>query len=177
MRRFLPSLLVLIGCAGPALGKLEIRNLQASHGPYGPARESWDIYPHDELFIRFTVTGARADIDGKSDGILTIQLKSPDGKPIQDRSVPVRKELNLGGDSFVIQGTIPTTEKYPPGTYTLVLTYRDRLSSEAATVEQKVTCHATAFRILVPRFYRDGDRKVPGPVGGLVGETLHFQLK
>lgn len=176
MKPFVIPLLASLVGAAPALAKLEIGHLQAAHGPYGPERTTLDIYPHDELLLRFTVTGAKTDKDGKTDGELTIQLKGPDGKLVQDRTVPLKKDLNLGGASFVVQGTIPFKEKFAPGEYTLTLSYRDRLSSELATAERKLTCHPLSFQILAPRFFRDGERKVPAPVGGLVGETLHFHL-
>jgi hypothetical protein len=161
----------------PLSAKVEIKNVQASHGPYGPERTSLEIYPLDELFFRFQVTGVKTDPDGKIDGELIIQMKNADGKTVFDQKGSIQRQTMLGGNTFASYAFINIGAKVPPGEYTMLVTFKDRLGADSASFEKKVICKAPTFNIIVPRFYRDGDQKMPGPVGGMVGETMHFRLK
>jgi hypothetical protein len=176
MKPFVLAALIPLALSVPAFAKLEIVTIQACHGPFGPERQSWDVYPNEELGIRFTVTGARADKEGKTDGEITIRLTNAEGKALQDRTARTRKDLALGGDSFIIQGAMPIAPDLKPGEYTLSISYRDRLSGETASFDRKVRCLPPSFQILMPRFFRDPELKVPCSAGGFVGENLQLRL-
>ena len=51
--------LLLIGSLTPAFAKLQIKDVQASHGQLGPERKDLDYVRGDELYVRFTVVGLR----------------------------------------------------------------------------------------------------------------------
>src|SRR5262245_35136589 len=106
MKSRLSALVTMLVASAPALAKVEITEVQASYGPYGPERPSLDVYPHDEVFFRFHIAGAKTDDDGKVDGELTIQLHNAEGKPVFNQNGKVQRQLQLGGDSFVSQAYI-----------------------------------------------------------------------
>lgn len=161
-----------------ALAKLEIKNVQPSHGLLGPARESDDVFPLDEYFVRYQVTGIKPDKDGKADLTTTVQLTNSEGKVVYEPE-PKGKRIDLfqGGDTVQTSGFVTFSEKVPLGEYKLTVTVKDLTSKEAASFDRKLTCKPAKFQILIPRFARDADSKVPAGTTGLVGETLHYSLK
>ena len=177
MQRVAATVVALLAFAGPASAKLELRNVQASHGPLGPERTSLDVSPLDEIHFRFLVAGVKTDADGRTDAELSVRLTNADGKAVVDQRGPVRRELMLGGDVLPSQAFISIGPKAPPGEYTLKVTFIDKIAKESASFERKLTCKPTTFQILVPRFFYDADGKVPGPAGGVVGETVYVRLR
>jgi hypothetical protein len=175
MKPLAPPLVALLIFASPALAKLEILNLESSQGTYGPSRQSFDVYPYDELFLRFRVAGAKA-ADGKVKGDVTIRITPAGGQAVYNKTNRVTKELSLGGDTFFLQGGIPIPGEFKPGAYTLQVSYRDDGSGESVSSEQKFNCLPISFQIIMPRFFRDPDFRVPAAVGGMVGENLHIRL-
>ena len=158
--------------------KLEIRNVQPAHGVLGPARTSDDVVPLDEYLVRYQVAGIKPDKDGKADLEISALLNGPDGKPVfQRKNPPAARPLPLGGDVLQTFGSFSFPEKAPLGVYVLKVTVHDRTSDETTSFERKLTCKAPTFQIVVPRFFRDAESKVPAGTTGLVGETLHYSFK
>jgi hypothetical protein len=175
MKPLAPPLVALLIFAPSAFAKLEIASLQSSQGPYGPSRESFDVYPFDELFLRFRVAGAKP-AEGKVKGDVTIRITSAGGQVVYNKTNRITKELSLGGDTFFLQGGIPIPGEFKPGAYSLQVSYRDDGTGETASSEQKFNCLPISFQIITPRFFRDPDFRVPTAVGGMTGENLHIRL-
>lgn len=176
MIRFSLTLFSLLLLQQGGFAKFEVKNLEASHGPYGPARTSLEVMPQDEIFFRFQLVGLKTDPDGKTAVEETIRLTNSEGKAVFEKSGTVIRPLMFGGGSLTTQVVINIGPKAPPGEYTLLVTFKDKLSNEVTSFERRITCKATSFAILSPRFYRDAESKVPAPVGGLVNETIFFKL-
>jgi hypothetical protein len=161
-----------------AFAKLEIKNVQPAHGLLGPARESDDVYPLDEYFVRYQVAGIQPDKEGRADLEVHAKLLGPDGKPVFERvTPPAPRPLSLGGDTLQTFGSFTFPEKAPLGEYKLIVTVKDLTSKESTSFERKITCKATTFQILMPRFSRDTEGKMPAGTVGLAGETLHYALR
>src|SRR5438105_3206611 len=161
-----------------AFAKLEIKNVQPSHGLLGPARESDDVYPLDEYFVRYQVTGIKPDSEGRADLEVHAKLVAPDGKVVFERTTPPSpRPLSLGGDTMQTFGSFTFPEKAPLGEYKLTVTVKDLTAKDSTSFERKLTCKANTFQILMPRFFHDADRKLPAGMVGLTGETLHYSLK
>jgi hypothetical protein len=172
------TILALLVLSTSAFAKLEIKNIQPSHGLLGPARANDDVFPLDEYFVRYQVTGIKANADGKAELEVHAKLVGPDGKTLFDRKTPpTPRPLSLGGDSLQSFGSFTFPEKAPSGEYMLTLTVRDVTSKETTSFERKITCKPTSFQILMPRFFHDADGKFPAGTTGLVGETLHYTIK
>jgi hypothetical protein len=173
------TILVLAVSTAPASAKLEITNIVATQGPLGPERKTTEVYPLDEVFFRYQVTGVKVDAEGKADVETIMRLVNPNGRMVLEEKPVVERQLSLGGNTYTAGArlTVPPAEKAPPGEYTLTVQVRDKLGMETASFERKFTIKATTFQIIVPRFFHDADSKIPAPAGGLVGQTLHFKLR
>lgn len=176
----------LVGLIGTLLftplvveAKLELTKIQPAHGFFGPERESLEVYPLDELLIRYTIEGVKLDAEGKTDVETVVRLVNPNGRMVFEQKNTIQRNLSLGGNSFptfaVLQ--VPIPDKAPVGEYVLTVQVRDRLAAETASFERKLTCKAPTFRILAPRFFRDPEGKIPAAVGGVVGESLHYRMR
>lgn len=172
----LPILLVLL-LPLPALAKLEVRNVQAVHGPLGPVRANDDVYPQDEYVVRYQIAGVKPDKEGRADLEVAAKLTGPGDKVVFDRkAAPTQRPLSLGGDVIQSFGSFTISDKAAPGEYTLVFTVRDRVANESATFERKLTVKPTTFQILNPRFSHDEDGKVPAGTMLVAGGVLHYRL-
>jgi len=83
----------------------------------------------------------------------------------------------LGGNTFSAHTTIGIGAGAPAGEYKLIVTIRDKQTSETATFERTLTCKPSQFQILAPRFYRDAESKVPAGTSGVAGESIYFRIK
>jgi len=171
-------IVALFGTPLSALAKLEIKNVQPSHGLLGPARAIDDVFPLDEYFVRYQVTGIKPNADGKAELEIHAKLVGPDGKTLFERKTPpAPRTLSLGGDSLQTFGSFTFPEKAPSGEYKLTVTVRDLTANETTSFERKITCKQSSFQILMPRFFRDPEGKIPAGTTGIVGETLHYTIK
>jgi hypothetical protein len=176
MRRVLLATVLLVLTASPAFAKLEIEKIEACHGRLGPVRKTLDFYPYDEVFFRFTVTGAKADDEGKVDVEMAWKVLDDKGKEVASRKVPGKGPVVFGNDSFPASANFYLQEPIVAGEYTFKMTVKDNLSSEEASFERKLNLKATEFAIVSPQFFHDAAYTAPAPAGGAVGEQLHFRL-
>jgi hypothetical protein len=173
----LPLLLLLLTPLS-ASAKLEVRNVQPSHGPLGPARASDDVYPLDEYGVRYQVAGVKPDKDGKADLELSVRLTNAEGRAVYEVKPAARKfEMTLGGDTVQTFGFVTFPEKAAPGEYKLAVNVRDKTSGESTGFERKLTLKPTAFQVVALRFSHDAEGKVPAGTTILAGDSLHYQFK
>lgn len=170
---------VLLLCASlPAFAKLEIRNVQPSYGPLGPARTSDDVYPLDEYGVRYQIAGVKPDKEGKADLEVGVRLTNAEGKAVYDPKPANRRlEMSLGGDMVQAFGFVNFSDKAPPGEYKLTVSVRDKTSSETAGFERKLTLKPASFQIVALRFSHDAEGKVPCGLTLVAGDSLHYQCK
>lgn len=175
LRSSLLATVLLFLTKSPAFAKFGVERIEACYGNFGPVRKSLDIYPYDEIVFRFVVTGAGA-VDGVLDIGATWKLLDDKGKEIHAQNMPFKGPMALGIDAlpYVVAFHFPHTAS--PGEYTLKVALKDNVTGAEAGFERKVKLKATEFAIVSPRFYYDDKFKVSAPVGGVVGQQLHFQL-
>jgi hypothetical protein len=166
---------VLMLSAASAQAKLGIENIQAAYSPLGPERKSLDLYPYDELLFRFTVTGAKADAEGKVEGSVQLQLLDANGRMLGEKQDSAKGILALGGSSYPFLVRLPI--QTPPGKYTVKITVRDDKSKESASFQRQVTVKALDFKIVGIQFSHDPEGKIEAPAGGTLGETLYFAYR
>src|SRR5262249_61762092 len=63
--RSIITALVLALSATAAQAKLELRDVQASHGQFGPERKSAEYVAGDQVYFRYTAAGVRTDEQGR----------------------------------------------------------------------------------------------------------------
>jgi hypothetical protein len=177
MRTLVTAAVVLLLGATAAHAKLEIKDIKAVHGMYGPERKDLDVLPGDELFFRFTIDGVEVDAEGKVNCLLTVHLKDANGKELLNQNSPLQGVLALGGKTLVSSAYINFGDAVAAGAYTLTVTVEDKQGNAKAAFERKLKCVPAQFAIVAPRFFHDADNKAPSAIGGMVGESLHFRLK
>ena len=175
MRIALATLLLAVA-AQAAHAKVEVRDVQAAHGLLGPKRSDTNYLPGDEVFYRFTVTGARTNSDGRLSGEIRLTLTDAAGKTLLHETSPVRHQLAFGGDRFPAKAAVELGHQFPPGEYRLAVEYKDLLADEANGFEQTFTVRPTEFGLVRVRFAADEAGRAPTRVDGVAGQPLHITL-
>jgi hypothetical protein len=176
MLRIWLAVAALVLSATASQAKLEIQNIKAVHGLFGPERKSLKFFPSDQLCFRFILSGIKLDADGKIDASTTVNLVDADGKALLDRKSRLQHILPLGGESMLANVTVDVGDSVPVGDYRLTVTVKDNLADQTVSFSRKLTCRPTELAIVAPRLFYDADGKAPAPSGGLVGQELHLRL-
>jgi hypothetical protein len=176
MTRTLLAVALLALSAAPAPAALKIDKIEACYGRLGPVRKSLDFYPYDEVWFRFTVTGAKADDEGGIDMELSWKVLDEKDKEVFTKKLPAKGPLAFGSDSFPASVSFGLPEPVVAGDYTLKVSVKDKQSGDEASFEKKLRLKATEFAIVSPQFFHDAACTASAPAGGVVGEQLHFRL-
>ncbi len=83
-----------------AEGKLKIDHIQAAYGRFGPERKPLQIFPFDNFFFRFMVSGAKVDNSGNVATTVKMQLVDAKGKSIGENSFSLKGCLRFGRRFF-----------------------------------------------------------------------------
>lgn len=161
--------------AQPAWAKLEIVDIHATYGPRGPVRKSLDAVPGDQVHFSYRIRGAHADVDGKVDLVLIVDVRDANGSTLTQKT-PVRDVLALGGGDTPGNAFLNLGPQTPPGDYVLKVTVVDNISKETTAFERTVTCKKLEFAIAQLGFFRDKEGKVPGSTTETVGHQLHYRF-
>ena len=173
----LVAALLFLSFPSVAKAKLEIRDIQASHGQLGPERKSNEYITGDQVYFRYTVAGFRLDDEGRLRCELRLTVKDARGKKKVDREVPLQQVVALGGDTMTAFASFNLDEDFPPGEYELTVSLTDQLTKETASFQRKIICKPEEFALVQVRFYQDAMGEVPARVGGTVSQTLFVKLK
>jgi|GEM_PF-1689111 len=163
--------------ATPALAELKLENIQACYGRLGPERTSLELLPFDELIFRFDVVGVTLDEEGNTDGTVGVKLTDAEGNSLLEVNNPLKGIVALGGNRLPATASVQFNDAIPEGEYVLTASFTDKLSKETASFERKLVAKPTGLAIVAPQFFYDAEGSVPAPVGGLVGQSLHFRFK
>lgn len=170
--RSLLAVLATALAASSASAKLELRDVQASHGQLGPERKSDGYVLGDEVYYRFTIAGVKPDADGRLAAEIHLRVADAKGKEVLKTAVPVQAVMALGGNSLPGNARVNLNDPITPGEYELTVEVKDLNAKESASFKRKFTCKPEEFAAVRVRFSQDPDGKLPAPVGGLVGQTL-----
>ncbi len=176
--RFLTGMLLLFVCSSPSFAKFEIKDVVRSDGFLGPVRTSWDTFPTDEVFFRYSFTGVKTNTEGKTDLEVVLTLhKDPKEKALFTTTGTMKAALPLGGGSVASFNFFTVAQNAIPGEYTVTVNARDKVSNETTTFTKTFNIKEQTLVILAPRFFRDTDGKIPASAGGYLGENLHFRMR
>jgi hypothetical protein len=160
---------------GGGTGQLNIHNIQACQGPFGPERNPLHYYHHEVVWFRFAIHGAKADQEGNIDLDIASELSGPDGASVSKNERHSTGTLQLGpGFREMVGFELPPELK--PGEYVLTVAIRDKLSGQATAFQRKLYLKSGEFAVAMPEFYFDSERTVRAPFGGVEGQTLYFQF-
>lgn len=177
--------LVLSGVAAlvmaiPAWAKLEIANIRASYGPIGPDRKDQtkiEVYPGEQLYLRYNVVGVGVDDKGNVKGAYQVKVLDSDGKVQLDDKSPVQGILALGGATIPGTARVQFSLTTPPGKYRVLVSFTDSIHEETVSFEREVTLKPAAFVVINPEFFHDQQGKIPSPPGGYVNQSLFFRAQ
>jgi hypothetical protein len=170
--RPLLAVLVTALAAGTAPAKLELRDIQASHGQLGPQRKSDDYVLGDEVYYRYTIAGVKPDADGRLAVEIHLRVTDAQGKEVLKAAGPVQAVMALGGDTLPGNARVGLNDPITPGEYEVAVEVRDLRAKESASFKRTFTCKPVEFAAVRVRFAQDPDGKLPAPVGGQVGQAL-----
>ncbi|MBX6314404.1 MAG: hypothetical protein IRY99_16045 [Isosphaeraceae bacterium] len=167
---------VAILWAASAQAKLELRDIKATYGFLGPERKDLIYYPGDEVFFRFVVAGFKTDAEGKIHGALSVRFLDEQGGQHYKSTSPLNAVVALGGETVPGTAFISVADDFPPGRYTLEVTFTDQLANQSAGFRREVRFKPTEFALVALRFFHDAEGKVPAPAGGVVGQALYLRF-
>jgi hypothetical protein len=169
--------LAFLALPAAAQAKLEIRDVQASHGQLGPERKSNEYVAGDEVFFRFTLAGVLTDADGRMRCEMKLTVIDPKGKQIPLAESPLQGIVALGGDAMPANASFEFDLGVLPGEYVLTVEVIDRLAKETASFQRKIICKPLEFALVRLRFHQDEAGKVPARIGGTVSQTLFVKFQ
>lgn len=174
------STLTLLLLTTAARAELRLEDVRPAYGPLGPNREDKElvIHPGEEFYLRYNVVGAKPDGRGAIDLEIETRILDADGKEIIRNSNPVRGVIALGGDKLPASARATLGQMITEGKYQINVTVTDRPSNQTASFSKEVTVKKTDKLALINRrFFYDAEGRVPAPVGGVVGQPLHFRMQ
>jgi hypothetical protein len=175
--RLLVATLALTLSAAAAEAKLEIRDIQAAHGQFGPVRKSAEYLAGDQVYFRYTAAGLRTDDEGRVRADIVLKLTNAKGERLLDKETALLALLPLGGDTLTADASIDLEEGFPHGEYELSVEVRDVRAGDKASFRRKFTVKAPEFALVRVRFSHDEEGKAAAASGGLVGQNLVVRLR
>lgn len=153
---------------------VEIRNFHLIYGQFGPERPDAAYFPGERLCCRYDLHGCSADDEGRSEVEVTIQLIDAKGKVRAAFSNVVKSQSWKNSKGYArVWSFHQFADDCRPGKYQFELAVEDKSSQREAKLAQEVVVKPIALAIVSPRFYHDARHEVPGPLSGLVDQTIH----
>jgi hypothetical protein len=180
MKPWILSGVLALATALPAMAKLEITNIKAVSGPFGPDRGDQtkiEVFPGEELYFRYTINGVGADEKGNINGSIQVKVIDSAGKALLEQTSPMKGTIALGGSTLPGTARFVFATNMKPGKYKVVVLVNDSIREESVRFERDVTLKPTAFAVINPRFSYDKDGRIPAPAGGYVGQSLFFRMQ
>jgi hypothetical protein len=157
-----PSLaLVVLSLVCAPAGALELTNVRAVYGPFGPARPNNKFLPGDVLHVMFDIADVKVD-DKTSTAKYHIAMDLVDSKGtvIFNRSKNNVGSLNLGGNQLPGFAEVLIGTDQAPGKYQLKVTVKDLLAKENKEISYPFVIQGETF----------GFVRLFAPVAGLAGQ-------
>src|SRR5262245_27203459 len=129
---------LLLAVPSVATAKVEIRDIQASHGQLGPERKSTEYISGDQVFFRLTLAGVRTDADGRMRSEMRLTVTDAKGKVVVKVESPLQQVVGLGGDTVPGSASFNLSEELPPGKYEMTVEFTDLLAKESASFKRKI---------------------------------------
>ena len=161
-------------------GKLELTNIRATYGLFGPARQEFRILPGDVLHVQFDINDLTPDQAGR----LQFAAKLAVTKLATDTAKEETYEENLGeappvvsvlgGNKVPHAVNVTTGIKQAPGLYRLKVTVTDLQSKKEGSFMRDFTVEKLDFGLVRLQLSYDRLGQLPAPGVGAVGQTLYL---
>ena len=171
-------LLVWGAASSPAMAAdLAVQNLQFVISELGPQRADLAFFAGERLCARWDVVGATPATDGLVDFEVTWQLTNAEDKVQAFNTAFVTRRPWKGSDAFSrINFVFMLPEHLAAGQMVLECTILDKVADKRVRFQQELTIKPAAFGLMSPMFVYDAEGRVAAPLGGSVGQTLHFAM-
>jgi len=172
--RNLFALVVFTLAVSVTQAQLVVKDIQTCCGPLGPPRAP--VYDQsDDIFVRFKVTGAQPNSEGRISLDIQMDVHGPNGEILQHSSTTFHSTQLFTKEAAIHSWfSIPSTWK--PGEYIKKLTLKDNHSGTTTSFSQKFTVRPERLAILPPQFFHDEEGRWPAPNGGLVFQLIHYKF-
>jgi hypothetical protein len=162
--------------AGSASADVTFRDIKAQYGPHGPARDSLEIFPGDEIVFHYVIDGVQTNENGKVDGTLQLKVVNESGKVILDKPTKINEILAFGGTTFPGTANLNLGLNAVPGKYQFVLTFTDDIQHQSATFERTILCRKMELAIVKPRFSYDQQGESSSSLNVSLGQKIYYHL-
>lgn len=162
---------------------LVLSNVRATHGAFGPTRDSFDLLPGDTLFLSFDVNGLQLDKAGRYAFATTLQVEDSAGKVIFADSQTVGPLGNVQSSLKVRHHLqIATGLDQAPGAYKCKITVADLnvkgqpgLSQDASTT-RTFNILKSDFGLVRTQLTSDAYGRIPTSNVAVSGQTLYCNV-
>lgn len=135
---------------------LKIENSRLTYGAPGPDRASAQVFPGDEVYLSFELSGFQADPNGVAKIKLTTEVFGKEGKLEykQDSGEAPALDLFKGG-KLHLNARVDVGGKTPPGTYKVKVTATDVVGKGTASTEKEVTLLEPTLAVVKAGLFAD----------------------
>lgn len=160
-----------------AAADLAVQNLQFVISELGPQRADLEYFAGERLCARWDVVGAAPAPDGLVDFEVTWQLTNVEDKVEAFNTAFVTRRPWKGSEAFSrINFVFKLPDHLQAGKAVLECTILDKLADKRVKFQQELTIKPAAFGLMSPVFVYDAEGRIAAPLGGSVGQTLHFAI-
>jgi len=135
---------------------LKIDNSRLTYGSPGPDRSSAQVFPGDEVYLSFELSGFQTDPNGVAKVKLTTEVFGKDGKLEykQDSGESPALDLFKGG-KLHLNARVDVGNKTAAGTYKVKVTAVDVVGKGTASTEKEVTLLEPALAVVRAGLFAD----------------------
>ena len=135
---------------------LKIDNSRLTYGAPGPDRASAQVFPGDEVYLSFELSGFQTDANSVAKVKLSTEVFGKEGKLEfkQDSGEAPALDLFKGG-KLHLHARIDVGNKTPAGAYKVKVTATDVVGKGVASTEKEVTLLEPAFAVVKAGLFAD----------------------
>lgn len=162
-------------------GNLELNNIRATYGLFGPNRPDFKILPGDVLQVAFDINGLTADNAGRLQfaakmSVMKLATDAAKEETIYEENLgELPPVVNvLGGGKVPHAVAVTTGLKQAPGQYRLKVAITDMQSKKEGTFTRDFTVEKLDFGLVRLQLSYDRFGQLAAPAAGAVGQTLYL---
>lgn len=144
---------------------LKIDNSRLTYGAPGPDRTSAQVFPGDEVYLSFELSGFQLDPTGVAKIKLSTEVFGKDGKLEYKQDNPEAPAIDLfKADKLFLNTRVDVGVKTPPGTYKVKVTATDSIGKGSVSTEKEVTLLEPTLAVVKAGLFTDKALNAPSEV-------------
>lgn len=162
-------------------GKLELSNIRATHGLFGPTRTDFKILPGDVLQVAFDIQDLTPDAERRLQFASKMAVTKLAGDASKEEAVYEEEKLAefppvvnvLGGNKVPHSVAVTTGLKQAPGAYRIKVTVVDLNSKKEGSFTRDFSVEKPDFGLVRLQLSYDRFGQLPASAVAAVGQTLY----